>query len=197
MKIVLIHFYLQHLKLDCLFLGNACKISSGFFQLRNFPKVQNYVLHRHPKFRYHMIILGKSLLQIFCQPRPQGFFWGKSPGDEDNILQAREGFNLLKFVCFRKLNKAWRACLLNILVKALKLPFDEIRVPKYVYSCTSFRGPVLKTIMQRHLFFPIQSSKNCLLNIYILVGSLQFPFASFLLYVPSLTAWSGVTLYAE
>ena len=136
------------------------------------------------------------------QPMPGPFpappiFWGKSPGDEKDILQAREGFNLLKFVCFRKLNKAWRACLLNILVKALKLPFDEIRVPKYVYSCTSFRGPVLKTIMQRHLFLPIQSSKNCLLNIYIPVGSLHFTFASFLLYVPSLTAWSGVTLYAE
>ena len=31
MGIVLIHFYLQHLKLYCLFLGNTCKISSGFF----------------------------------------------------------------------------------------------------------------------------------------------------------------------
>ena len=33
METVLIHFYLQHLKLYCLFLGNACKISSGFFQI--------------------------------------------------------------------------------------------------------------------------------------------------------------------
>ena len=31
MEIVLIHSYLQHLKLYCLFLGNTCKISSGFF----------------------------------------------------------------------------------------------------------------------------------------------------------------------
>ena len=51
MEIVLIHFYLQHLKLDCLFLGNACKISGGVFQLGYCPKIQNYVLHIDPKFR--------------------------------------------------------------------------------------------------------------------------------------------------
>ena len=37
MGTVPIHFYLQHLKLYCLFLGNACKISSGFFQLGYCP----------------------------------------------------------------------------------------------------------------------------------------------------------------
>ena len=33
METVLIHFYLQHLKLYCFFLANAYKISSGFLQL--------------------------------------------------------------------------------------------------------------------------------------------------------------------
>ena len=37
MAIDLIHFYLQHLKLCWLFLGNACKISSGCFQLGYCP----------------------------------------------------------------------------------------------------------------------------------------------------------------
>ena len=94
MKIVLIHFYLQHLKLDCLFLGNACKISSGFFQLGNFPKIRNHVLHIHLKFRYHMIILGKSLLQIFCQPRPQGFSLKKWVGREKALASAGHVYSL-------------------------------------------------------------------------------------------------------
>ena len=70
----------------------------------------------HPKFRCYMIILEKLSLQIF--------------GKQENV------FNLLKFVCFRKLNKAWRALFFECSRETLKLAFNEIRVPKYVYSCT-------------------------------------------------------------
>jgi len=58
-----------------------------------------------------------------------------------NILQAREGFNLLKSVCFRRLNKARRALSFKYKYscETLKFPFDEIsrsQIGVLVYSCT-------------------------------------------------------------
>ena len=66
----LIHFYLQHLKLYCFFLvGNACKLSSGFFQL-------GYISPQ-------ILLLYDNIGEIIAL----------------NTLPAREGFNLLKFEC--------------------------------------------------------------------------------------------------
>ena len=86
MAIVLIHFYLQHLKLYCLFLGNACKMSSGFFQLGYCP---NEALKSCFTYTPQISLLYDNIGEIIAS----------------NILQAWEGFNLLKFVCFLKLKR--------------------------------------------------------------------------------------------
>ena len=50
-----------------------------------------------------------------------------------HILQAREGFNLLEFVCFLKLKRACRAFSFKCSSEILKLPVEEMWVPKYMY----------------------------------------------------------------
>ena len=114
MATVLIHFYLQHLKLYCLFLGNACKISSRFFQL---GYCTSQALKSCFTYTPQISLLYDNIGEIIVS----------------NILQAREGFNLLKFVCCLKLKRAWRAFSFKCSSEILKLPVEEIWVPKYVY----------------------------------------------------------------
>jgi len=52
-----------------------------------------------------------------------------------NILQAKEGFNLLMSVFFSS-RKEREELSLSSVRETLKLPVEEIRVPKYVYLCT-------------------------------------------------------------
>ena len=116
MGIVLIHFSLQHLKLHCLFLGNLAKFQVVFFSIG---------------------LLSQALKSCFTNT-PQISLLYDDIGEiiASNILQAREGFNLLKSVCFLKLKRAWRAFSFKCSSEILKLPVEEIRVPKYVYSWT-------------------------------------------------------------
>ena len=101
MGIVLIHFDLQHLKLCCLFLGNACKISSGFFAIG---------------------VLSHVLQSCFtCTPQISLSYDNNGEIIASNILQAIEGFNLLKFECFRKLNKVWWALSFKYSSETLKI----------------------------------------------------------------------------
>ena len=75
MVIVPIHFYLQHLNVNCLFLSNACKISRVFFNWGIVPsfKIMFYIYTQ-------ISLLYDNIGEIIVS----------------NILQAREGFNLLK-----------------------------------------------------------------------------------------------------
>ena len=46
------------------------------------------------------------------------------------ILFARSGDNLLIFVCFLRLKRAWRAFSFYLSSAIGKLPFEEINVPR-------------------------------------------------------------------
>ena len=46
------------------------------------------------------------------------------------ILFARSGDNLLIFVCFLRLKRAWRAFSFNLSSAIEKLPVEEINVPR-------------------------------------------------------------------
>ena len=54
-----------------------------------------------------------------------------------NILQAKEGFNLLMSLCFSQIKKREKCSR-----DTLQLPVEEVRVPKCVFSCTDINGVV-------------------------------------------------------
>ena len=95
MVIVPIHFYLQHLKINCLFLSNACKISRVFF---NWGIVPSF------KIMFYMWRQISPLYDSIGEIIPS------------NILQAREGFNLLTFVCFLKTKNSIKSLLFQVSV---------------------------------------------------------------------------------
>ena len=129
MGIVLIHFDSQHLRLYCLFLGNACKISSGFFAIH----------------------LSHALQSCFtCTP--QIWLSHDNSGEiiASNILQARGGLNLLKFLCFRRLNKVRWALSFKYSSETLKIIIwggvwwnsrSQTRVHVYWEICTTPLSP--------------------------------------------------------
>ena len=95
MVIVPIHFYLQHLNVNCLFLSNACKISRVFF---NWGIVPSF------KIMFNMWRQISPLYDSIEEIIPS------------NILQAREGFNLLTFVCFLKTKNSIKSLLFQVSV---------------------------------------------------------------------------------
>ena len=82
------------------------------------------------KWVFSIGVLSQALKSCFTYTPQISLLYDNQIGEiiASNILQAREGFNLLKFVCFLKLKRAWRAFSFKCSSEILKLPGEEIRV---------------------------------------------------------------------